>query len=282
MTLRAYRLGMRTRNQNSPVELHRLVEDSIAGKIVADIGCGNGLQATIARMALSGSGAAKMRFIGVDFSPKAVADLKRRRVYDLAILASSERLPLASRSVDTAMCIENLEHLYAEQVVPAIAELARIARLRVLITTPWPGQAFNREFLKGEIAAAAADPVPMGASEFADLAGYAHKGSVIPSSMLEAGFENPLASNSLVPFSALYVGDPKKIDVSKIRVRGLAFRAYAPKKDHRADYLNLLRESLDTAPSMPWQGRMAAVHGLAFLRQAKGALKTAWAGMRQA
>jgi SAM-dependent methyltransferase len=272
---------MRTRDQNSPLELHQLIVPAIKGRAIGDIGCGNGLHAYIVRTALADSSKGPLKIYGVDFSSKAVAKIRRHRLYERALLASSERLPLPARSVDTAMCIENLEHLYADQVVPAIAELKRIARRRVLITTPWPGHVANRAWLRQEIAEAEADPHPIPGPEFSDLAGYVHKSTVVPSSMVAAGFENPVRANSLAPLSALYIGDPSRLDLSKIQVVGLPFRRYRPSRDHRQDYLGLLRGSQALSKKAPWQWRMAAVHAWAALRRLRSGMRAVADGILQ-
>lgn len=278
MPLRAYRADMLVKNQNSPVEIYKLVLPQVLGPVVGDIGCGNGLHAYLLRTALSGR--EKFVFWGVDFSAKAVRELKKRRIYERVIRASSDRLPLPDKSVDTALCLENLEHLYADQVQAAIRELCRVARKRVVITTPWPGQAINREFLAGELAAALADEDALGAQEFGDLVGYAHKSVVLPGSMVAAGFENPLWKNSLAHFSALYVGDPSAILPERIVAAGLRSRAWPRKADHRADYCGLLKASLVEADKIPWSWRQWAVHLISAARQIVWAAKTLRAALR--
>ncbi len=272
---------MRIQDGMSPLELQRLLIPAIRGRVVADIGCGNGVHAYILRSVLSAASSEPMRFYGVDFSPKAVASLRKRGLFDKVYLATSTRLPLPDKCVDTALCIENLEHLYSDQVVPAIRELGRIARQRIVITTPWPRKIASRRSLMKEIAGAALDPVPISDAEFRELEGGVHKSGIVPASMLKAGFSNPIWDNSREPMSVLYLGDPDHLDLSKIRVFGMAPRKYGPSQDHRQDYLDLVKESLDLTRQAVWQWRMAAVHALAALRLGKAALGVAVNGLWQ-
>lgn len=54
----------------------------------------------------------------------------------LATVATIERLPFATSSVDIVICLDTLEHLRREQRIPAIKELARVSRRRLVIGSP--------------------------------------------------------------------------------------------------------------------------------------------------
>jgi len=52
------------------------------------------------------------------------------------VVAALPRLPVASGSVQTAVCFQTLEHLPLEQLEPALRELGRVADRHVVISVP--------------------------------------------------------------------------------------------------------------------------------------------------
>lgn len=275
---------MDTFDQSSPVGLQDLVVSLLNGSVIADIGCGAGVHAYLLKNQWGvnhldkNPGVNAPVFIGIDFSKKAIEKLKTRGAFDEVYLSSSDRLPLHDCSVDTAISMENMEHLYKEEVEGAINELCRVAKSRIIITTPWPDNVINIEFLDQEIEEATNDPIPLSYEEFSNLAGYIHKSTVIPESMKIAGFSNPTKLNSRFSMSALYVGTPNQIDTTKIEVIGLARRAYLPKDDMREDYLNLLMESKALADEMPKTSEYQSVRFV----EARRALSKSWSVFRKA
>jgi ubiquinone/menaquinone biosynthesis C-methylase UbiE len=95
---------------------------------VLDVGCGEGLLADhLIRLRRPA------RFEGVDveldrLAPGLHPDLKFKA-------ASVYQLPYPDRSVDLVVCCEVLEHLH--DPAAGLAELVRVARRHVLISTPW-------------------------------------------------------------------------------------------------------------------------------------------------
>lgn len=115
------------------INLSRHVDLSVA--TLLDCGCHEGWN--VLAFLLAGG----RRAIGVDTN-KAALGVARQfarilEVEDRALFcqASVTQLPLGDQSVDVVCCIETLEHLYgaADQ---ALAEIARVARRLVLLTTP--------------------------------------------------------------------------------------------------------------------------------------------------
>jgi ubiquinone/menaquinone biosynthesis C-methylase UbiE len=98
------------------------------GKTILEVGCGEGKLAT----ALVQSVPAPARYLATDVSLEAItAELDAR--IETAV-ASAYALPFADRSFDIVVCCEVLEHL--DEPARGLAELARVAGERVLISTP--------------------------------------------------------------------------------------------------------------------------------------------------
>ena len=90
---------------------------------VLDVGCGDGLITN----ALPG----RLRVVGLDISPQALAHLRRP-----AVVGSVVELPFADRSFDLVMANDVLEHLPDEAYARARRELVRVADRYVLVTVP--------------------------------------------------------------------------------------------------------------------------------------------------
>lgn len=96
---------------------------------VLEVGCGEGLLAR----ELLGRAPRPERFVASDLELDRIApgldpaiELVQASIYDL---------PFADRSFDLVVCCEVLEHV--EEPGRAMAELARVADRRVLVSTPW-------------------------------------------------------------------------------------------------------------------------------------------------
>jgi SAM-dependent methyltransferase len=226
----------------------------------ADVGCGAGVPVSIFRArwpwtpAFIEGDIGEPHFIGIDFSPRAVWYADRYGAYDKVILAESDDIPLGDGEVDVSLSIENLEHLYPDEVVPAIEELARIARREVIITTPWPWDVINRPWLDDELSAAQADPEPLDAEEFHVLAGCVHKSTLLPAQMQAAGFRcTTMGRRGLPGRHPVYVARTRELRPEEIgTVLGLGRAQQVPEAgDFRKAYADLLQASLDLFDQMP-------------------------------
>jgi SAM-dependent methyltransferase len=242
--------------QTSPPGLAQPVLSHVTGTKVGDIGCGSGLYGYLMRVAWHFTGswvhhriAEPAWLVGVDFSPVAINRLKRFGIYDELLLADSSMLPIPDAGVDTALSMENLEHLFPKEVGPALRELARVARQRVVISTPAPWLAINHEWLREEIAEATNDPVPMDYEEFLVLAGCIHKSSVTPEQMQTLGF-NVVSSRGWpepVHGSLIYWAEVADLRFDReVNVAGIALNGYPSddgRTDWRQEYVAFLRAS---------------------------------------
>jgi ubiquinone/menaquinone biosynthesis C-methylase UbiE len=99
------------------------------GRTVLEVGCGEGKLAT----RLIRNAPTPARYLATDLSLGTLTpDLDPR--IETAV-ASAYELPFESASFDIVVCCEVLEHL--DDPARGLAEIARVARDRVLISTPW-------------------------------------------------------------------------------------------------------------------------------------------------
>lgn len=102
--------------------------DEIAPASVLDVGGGTGFYAAaVPRSA---------RYVVADTDVTKLRRLKRRVPHADAILADATNLPVQSNAVDVALFIAVAHHLPDDALELALAELARVARQRVLFIDP--------------------------------------------------------------------------------------------------------------------------------------------------
>lgn len=145
--------------------IYQHVLSLIQGTIVLDVGCCFGfLPLLIAERS------PRLRVIGADLCPSAamLAGRMAREQASRARFAAADllALPVADEAVDTVLAVHVLEHLPAGATVPALAQLCRVARRRVVVAVPLEDvpdptfghvQAFDLHMLAG-IAASADAP----------------------------------------------------------------------------------------------------------------------------
>jgi len=95
---------------------YRYFSTRTGGCSVLDISCGNFHQRSILAKSFRS-------VLGADISPQKPG----------IIQASLQDIPLVDNSIDVIFCFETLEHMNKELQIKAIAELDRVARLRVVI-----------------------------------------------------------------------------------------------------------------------------------------------------
>jgi ubiquinone/menaquinone biosynthesis C-methylase UbiE len=105
------------------------VQADPGGKSVLEVGCGEGKLAT----QLIRHAPAPARYLATDVSLDAITHNLDPRIETAT--ASIYELPFHDRSFDIVVCCEVLEHL--EQPELGLAEISRVARERVVISTPW-------------------------------------------------------------------------------------------------------------------------------------------------
>lgn len=102
---------------------------SVRARSVLEVGCGEGHLA----QHLLHSAARPQRFVASDIDVAHVSPAIDRSIE--VVQASIYELPFATASFELVVCCEVLEHL--DDPAAGLAELARVASRRVLISTPW-------------------------------------------------------------------------------------------------------------------------------------------------
>lgn len=153
---------------------------------------------------------------GVDWSPATVEKHNKdcNSIYNKVTLCHSGKLPFIDNEFDIAISMENLEHLYANQSIFAIKEMARIAKY-ILITTPIPPDCINFSWVYPELVEAVNDAIPLTERDFICLESAVHKSTIFPPSMEKAGFSNEIEAHGI------YFGESGKINIDLIECVGM-------------------------------------------------------------
>jgi SAM-dependent methyltransferase len=91
---------------------------------ILDAGCGNGI--------FCNAVAGESMVVGMDRSAAAL-----RSVRTVAVRGDAAALPFADRSFDAVVCLEMLEHVPSPAYAATLAELARVADRRIIVTVPY-------------------------------------------------------------------------------------------------------------------------------------------------
>ena len=115
--------------------IYRHALSLIQGTTVLDVGCCFGFLPL-----LMAERSPRLRVIGADLIPEAamLAGRMARTQGSRARFAAADllALPVADEAVDTVLAVHVLEHLPARATAPALAQLCRVARRRVVVAVP--------------------------------------------------------------------------------------------------------------------------------------------------
>ncbi|BAQ34200.1 class I SAM-dependent methyltransferase [Dehalococcoides sp. THU3] len=100
------------------------------GESVLDIGCGSGSAMLFLNRRQS------FDTCGIDINPVLIADAKSKSSHRQYFCQDILKLNLADRSYDTVICLELIEHLPKDDGLNLILRLERIARKKVILSTP--------------------------------------------------------------------------------------------------------------------------------------------------
>jgi ubiquinone/menaquinone biosynthesis C-methylase UbiE len=105
------------------------------GKSCLDVACGKGKWGYLLRT----SHKVPCYFVGGDLNLKSVKFVKDHKVYDDIILLEGGHLPFRDGSFDVVLAFEVLEHLKKSQGYKLLNEAERVAREKVVVSTPLLG-----------------------------------------------------------------------------------------------------------------------------------------------
>ncbi len=107
----------------------RAMVDGVAPRSVLDAGCGEG------ELLRRGVLPAGIPPVSLDLRLESLADARNTAGGGRFVCGSVLSLPFAAGSFDVVLCLEVLEHL--DQPLPAVHELARVARKAVILSVPY-------------------------------------------------------------------------------------------------------------------------------------------------
>lgn len=105
--------------------LCREIED---GWTILDVGCGR-------HSSLSGIKKGSVR-IGIDHYEPYISMSRSQSVHDFYVIGDARELPFEANSFDCALATEVLEHLDKQEGLKMIKEMERVAKKKILLTTP--------------------------------------------------------------------------------------------------------------------------------------------------
>lgn len=196
-----FRRVMRRNREYNPISSPGLMFEvlrRIEGVVVADVGCGGGLFSHIAKLGwyhtpTYGSVEGRPWIVGVDVNDWTSKSGVRHN-YDAFLRGTSDRLRLPDGSVDTVVCIENLEHLTRPEIDRSLEEFDRVARRRIVVTTPSPLRFMPEKLFRERAGMLARRDVHIDREVFAKLASAVHKTCVDPREMTARGYRIELHS----------------------------------------------------------------------------------------
>lgn len=101
--------------------------------IVADLGCGKGINGFLIRISRYLQGA---KLIGVEINNDYIDFCKEFNIYDQIIKKRLPSLPFQNKSIELILCTEVIEHLTRKDGIKLLDEIDRTCNRRVIITTP--------------------------------------------------------------------------------------------------------------------------------------------------
>jgi len=101
--------------------------------IVADLGCGKGINGFLIRLSRYLEGA---RIIGVEINEDYINFCNKYNIYDEIIKSKLPNLSFKNKSVELVLCTEVIEHLSKKDGIKLLDEIDRVCTGRTIITTP--------------------------------------------------------------------------------------------------------------------------------------------------
>lgn len=100
-------------------------------KTILDVGCGQGYPMQLLKMSKQ-----DLKATGVDLFDGYLKEAKKLGVYEKLVKADVRTLPFKSKSFDSVICLQVIEHLSKKNGYALLKRLENIARYQVIVTTP--------------------------------------------------------------------------------------------------------------------------------------------------
>ena len=237
--MRQYRKDITEKGQQSNIYLNKYIQDVIAilpnFTKIGDIGCGLGFHTDIIKKIYPNK-----KFIGIDFSKSTIDYLSKINIFDELYLASSKKLPINDKYFDIVISMENLEHLYYEDVIDALYELQRVSKY-IIITIPIPELVINTKWLLEELCEAVKDMDNLSENDYICLESCVHKSIIFPQSLLNAGFKQIKKYGTE---SECYYIESDNLDLAEIDFLGIKKSNIMNNCLYKNKYIDLLNKSL--------------------------------------
>ena len=241
--IRDYRYDVCNKGQSSGLDLNKYVKNCIdiigTSNItnICDIGCGMGEHSKLLL-----SQYPNLKFTGIDWSQLTINYLNNNTSFFHEIVhCKSNNLPFNNKQFSVALCMENLEHLYANDCIDAFKELKRISEY-IIITIPRPEYIVNRHWLTKEISEASNDIIPLSFTEYIALESCVHKTGYYETALMHAGFKKCHIEH---PYNGIYFCESNELDISKIQYTGIDSNNLLQTSNYKEKYIDLLHKSLN-------------------------------------
>lgn len=101
-------------------------------KSVLDVACGRGKWGFL----IKSSDKSPRLIVGIDIWLPNLKFVKTHKIYDDVILCNAKKLPFKESQFDLVLACEVLEHLYKSESYAILKEVERVAKRKVIVTTP--------------------------------------------------------------------------------------------------------------------------------------------------
>lgn len=242
--------------QTSNPYLSKYILPQIDGPCVLDVGCGAGLYAFLLKICPERTKHKKAfyKVDGLDFSKETCNFLLEEGHYDNVYYLNAEKLPFENNSYNTVLSIENLEHLYEEELMPAIKELYRVCCGTLIISTPPKSLVGSLEWAKAFYKATKEHKNIIPYSQYKEEESKLHKSCIDAKDFIAAGFSAYGDSKgnliTIESETCVYFANKKDINLEKLQFSHTFKRPIVEEivgKDYKEELLVLVQNQIDMA-----------------------------------